>query len=59
VDFTIRQKDQAEEDEMGGACSTNGDEEIICEKVAGKETSRKTKTWMSDHIVTYQVGFRE
>jgi hypothetical protein len=37
-----------EEDEMGGACSTNGGEEehvqVIGGKARGKESARKTKT---------------
>jgi hypothetical protein len=36
------------EDEMGGACSTNGGEEECIEDIGGKarrkETTRKTKT---------------
>jgi hypothetical protein len=39
---------QVEEDEMGGPCSTNGEEEervrIIGRKARGKETTRKTQT---------------
>jgi hypothetical protein len=38
---------QVEEDEMGGACSTNGGEEegvqVIGGKARGKETATKTK----------------
>jgi hypothetical protein len=39
---------QVKEDWMGGACSTNGEEEehvqVIGGKAKGKETARKTKT---------------
>jgi hypothetical protein len=44
------QTDQVEEDEVGGACSTSGEEEesiyVIGGKVRGKETTRKTKTYV-------------
>jgi hypothetical protein len=45
--FNIR-NNEVEEDEMGGACSTNGKEEervkIVGGKARGKEATRKTKT---------------
>jgi hypothetical protein len=40
---------EGEEDEMDGACSTNGGEEervYVGEKARGKEVTRKTKTYV-------------
>jgi hypothetical protein len=37
---------QVEEDETGGACSTNGEEEVVGGKARGKETARKIKTYV-------------
>jgi hypothetical protein len=40
--------DKVEEDEVGGTCGTNGEEEervwVIGRKARGKETTRKTET---------------
>jgi hypothetical protein len=40
---TYNYNDQMEENEMGGACGTKG-EEVAGRKARGKETTRKTKT---------------
>jgi hypothetical protein len=39
----VRTDVSEEGNEVGGACSANGGEEVIGEKARGKETTRKTK----------------
>jgi hypothetical protein len=52
--YCIWQTGQVEEDEMDGACSTNGRQEervwIIGGKTRGKETARKTKTFVGGNM---------